>query len=212
MTEEEWLATNAGWMLDHIEKHASPSPRKMRLLAVAYARFLETQPEYADCKPVAHLGEEVAEGLRTLDELWHDRVRGWGFAGTWAIANLVLAPDRLGNKIRLHLVGVMRDLNADQATSELHMHRHCAVLRPLILCVLGNPFRPVVVEPAWRTSDVLLLAQGIYEESAFNRMPILADALQDAGCTNDDVLDHCRDTNTPHARGCWVVDALLNKV
>jgi hypothetical protein len=42
-------------------------------------------------------------------------------------------------------------------------------------------------------------------------MPILADALQDAGCDNDDILDHCRDSNGAHTRGCWVVDILLGK-
>jgi hypothetical protein len=81
----------------------------------------------------------------------------------------------------------------------------------LLRCIFGNPFRPVAFDPAWRTSDVVLLAQGIYDERAFDRMPILADALQDAGCTNDDILAHCRDANTPHARGCWVVDLVLGK-
>jgi len=81
----------------------------------------------------------------------------------------------------------------------------------LLRCIFGNPFRPVAFNPAWRTSDVLLLAQGIYDERAFDRMPILADALQDAGCDNDDILSHCRDANQPHARGCWVVDLVLGK-
>jgi hypothetical protein len=75
--------------------------------------------------------------------------------------------------------------------------------------LFGNPFRPVAVEPAWRTADVLLLARGIYAEKAFDRMPILADALQDAGCANSAVLEHCRDTRLVHLRGCWVIDLLL---
>ena len=57
---------------------------------------------------------------------------------------------------------------------------------------------------------VVALARGIYDEKAFDRMPILADALQDAGCDNDDVLSHCRGGG-PHVRGCWVVDLLLGK-
>jgi hypothetical protein len=48
------------------------------------------------------------------------------------------------------------------------------------------------------------------EERAFERLPILADALQDAGCENADILDHCRGPG-PHARGCWVVDLILDK-
>jgi hypothetical protein len=77
--------------------------------------------------------------------------------------------------------------------------------------IVGNPFRPVTFEPAWRTSTVLALAQGIYDERAFDRMPILADALQDAGCEHTDILNHCRDEKAGHIRGCWVVDMVLDK-
>jgi hypothetical protein len=77
--------------------------------------------------------------------------------------------------------------------------------------LVGNPFRPVAVEPAWRTADVVLLAGGIYAERAFDRMPILADALQDAGCDSDDILDHCRGPQAVHIRGCWVMDLVLGK-
>ncbi|MBA4189240.1 MAG: hypothetical protein C0467_14685 [Planctomycetaceae bacterium] len=81
----------------------------------------------------------------------------------------------------------------------------------LLKCLLGNPFHPLSVDPSWLTSDVVALARGIYEDRAFDRMPILADALQDAGCDNDDVLNHCR-AERIHARGCWVVDLLLGKM
>jgi hypothetical protein len=77
--------------------------------------------------------------------------------------------------------------------------------------IFGNPFRPVSLNPEWRTSTVVALATGIYAERAFDRMPILADALQDAGCDNDDILSHCRDTSLTHVRGCWVVDLVLGK-
>ena len=80
----------------------------------------------------------------------------------------------------------------------------------LLRCAVGNPFRPVAIDPQWLTSTVVALAEGIYADRAFDRLPILADALQDAGCGNEDVLTHCRDAG-PHARGCWVVDLLLGK-
>jgi hypothetical protein len=80
----------------------------------------------------------------------------------------------------------------------------------IIRDIFGNPFRPVTVDPAWLTSTVVALATGIYTERAFDRMPILADALMDAGCANADVLNHCR-SDGPHVRGCWVVDLLLGK-
>jgi hypothetical protein len=77
--------------------------------------------------------------------------------------------------------------------------------------IFGNPFANPFFKPAWRTSDVMLLAQGIYEERAFDRMPILADALQDAGCDSEYILTHCRDTALTNVRGCWVVDLVLGK-
>ncbi len=80
----------------------------------------------------------------------------------------------------------------------------------LIRDIFGNPFRPVAFDPRWRTSDTVGLAQAIYEDKAFDRMPILADALMDAGCEDDQIIAHCRAAG-PHVRGCWVVDLVLNK-
>ena len=76
--------------------------------------------------------------------------------------------------------------------------------------VFGNPFRPVTFSPEWRTDTAVSLAQQMYESRDFGAMPILADALQDAGCTSDDVLNHCHGAG-PHVRGCWVVDLVLGK-
>ncbi|MBP3954249.1 hypothetical protein J8F10_02935 [Gemmata sp. G18] len=76
--------------------------------------------------------------------------------------------------------------------------------------IFGNPFCPVAVDPSWLTSDVIALATGIYVERAFDRLPILADALQDAGCDNDDILNHLRGDG-PHVKGCWALDLVLGK-
>lgn len=82
--------------------------------------------------------------------------------------------------------------------------------------LIGNPFRPYRFEPQWRTSTVLGLARGIYEDRAFDRMPILADALLDADCDEEAILRHCRGTEhhapdgVTHIRGCWVIDLILN--
>jgi hypothetical protein len=81
----------------------------------------------------------------------------------------------------------------------------------LLRDIFGNPFRPVAVDPSWRTDTAVSLARTMYEARDFSAIPILADALQDAGCDNSDILNHCRGTNTPHVRGCWVVDLLLGK-
>jgi hypothetical protein len=76
--------------------------------------------------------------------------------------------------------------------------------------IFGNPFRPVAFSPTWQTSTALSLAKQMYEARDFSAMPILADALQDAGCDNEDILSHCRGEG-PHVRGCWVVDLVLGK-
>jgi hypothetical protein len=62
-----------------------------------------------------------------------------------------------------------------------------------------------------KVADVLALARGIDAERAFDRLPVLADVLQDAGCDDAEVLDHCRDTTTAHDRGCWVIDLVLGR-
>jgi hypothetical protein len=78
----------------------------------------------------------------------------------------------------------------------------------LVREIFGNPFRPPRFDPAWRTPDVVGLARTIYDEKAFDRLPILSDALLDAGCNEDRIVAHCREAG-PHARGCWVVDRVL---
>ena len=84
------------------------------------------------------------------------------------------------------------------------------ILCNLLRCVFGNPFRAVSTDASWRSSTVVALAQGMYAERAFDRMPILADALEETGCTDAEILGHCRGPG-PHVRGCWVVDLILGK-
>jgi hypothetical protein len=72
--------------------------------------------------------------------------------------------------------------------------------------IFGNPFRPITFDPAWRTDTALSLARQMHESRDFGAMPILADALQDAGCDNEDILSHCRDATATHVLGCWVID------
>jgi hypothetical protein len=83
----------------------------------------------------------------------------------------------------------------------------------LIECVFGNPFRPLSLDSswfAWNDGTAVKVAQGVYDERAFDRLPVLADALEEAGCTNANILGHCRGAG-PHVRGCWVIDLLLGK-
>ena len=75
--------------------------------------------------------------------------------------------------------------------------------------IFGNPFLSSPTDPLWLTSTVVALARQINDTRDFSTMPLLADALQDAGCDNRAVLDHCRGSH-PHVRGCWVIDRLLS--
>jgi len=87
----------------------------------------------------------------------------------------------------------------------------------LLRDMFGNPFRPVTFAAAWRTPTVTALAKAAYEDRQPpasilypDRLAVIADALEDAGCTDTAILDHCRDGGL-HVRGCWVVDLLLGK-
>jgi hypothetical protein len=87
------------------------------------------------------------------------------------------------------------------------------VRKALLRDVFGNPFRPEAIETSWLTwqnHTITKLAQSIYDDRSFEQLPILADALEEAGCANPLILDHCRQPGL-HVRGCWVVDCLLGK-
>lgn len=98
--------------------------------------------------------------------------------------------------------------NSEDAAEQLESTVHIVLLHD----VVGDPFRPSVFDPAWRTrgETVRRLATLIYEERLFEHMPLLADALEEAGCTDEGILSHCR-SGLEHIRGCWVVDAVLEK-
>ena len=94
-----------------------------------------------------------------------------------------------------------------RGTREVENALICDVIRD----IFGNPFRPATFDPSWRTSTAVAIAKGMYDSRDFTAMPILADAIQDAGCDNDEVLTHCRAESGIHVRGCWVVDLVLGK-
>jgi hypothetical protein len=88
------------------------------------------------------------------------------------------------------------------------------ILADLLRDLFGPlPFRPVAVDPAWLAwngGTIPALARAVYDEHAFDRLPVLADALEEAGSASPDLLDHLRGPG-PHVRGCWAVDLILGK-
>jgi hypothetical protein len=86
--------------------------------------------------------------------------------------------------------------------------QECAAQADLLREVFGNPFRPAVLDPrwlAWGGGTVAALATAAYAENAFERLPVLADALEEAGCADETILAHLRAPG-PHVRGCWALD------
>jgi hypothetical protein len=161
-------------------------------------------PETHRCGPrgwdwSAQLGD-VARALSRRDSL-----RGAKEAALRAL--LFLGSGTLGSS---DLVCVAAGRRAGQPNLEAAYRAERAAHADLLRCLFRSTLNMVTFDLAWRTSTVVALARGMYESNDFSPMPILGDALQDAGCDSDDVLDHCRAVVT-HTRGCWVVDLAIGK-
>jgi len=196
MTENAWLAVNnPESMLELLRDHKSE--RKLRLLGCAVCDLHKPDPNNTEVAVQFADGSATLEQLRTVWGTTEARPWSWPERGhAWASRLLPPAPD---HDIRDFIPNII-----DKAT----MLRVGFLLT--IRDIFGNPFRPVTLDSRWQTETVVALAAGIYAERAFDRMPILADALEDAGCDHADILTHCR-SDGPHVRGCWVVDLLLGK-
>lgn len=189
-----------------LEALAGAEERRLRLFGVACCRRIWTKLSRV-LRDHVEVAERHADGLvgdGVLKKTWRENCKterrnrpsaavGWLLWGPWmnwvtyetAIGRVALCANEVGGFEYWVQADLLRD-------------------------VAGNPFRRVEADPSWRTRDVVALAEGIYEGRSFDRMPVLGDALEDAGCTNADVLAHCRGPG-PHARGCWVADLLLGK-
>jgi hypothetical protein len=192
VTEHDWLTGgDSRPMFELVRTHARATPRVWRLFMHGF--WLGQLPFILE-------KSARAEFLRRMNQLekWADSGRG----PRRRYLNVFM--DRDAEEAMRRTVGVASQQGPSWKTA---FQRQSDLLRE----IFGNPLRPVELDPDWLTTDVLLLAQGIYDEKAFDRMPILADALQDAGCASDDVLNHCRDSAQVHVRGCWVLDLLLEK-
>jgi hypothetical protein len=193
MTEAEWLGCNdPDKMLRFVQGKASE--RQLRLLACACCRSLDRHGNVTGLAAV-ELAEQAADGLLPPGEAARRASAVYRLiTDEWA---LDLDPARAARKVACGggLWGGARPA-------------------ALVRDVFGNPFRlPPPLAATWLAWDggvVTNLAQTIYEERAFGRLPILADALEDAGCTSEELLAHCR-AGVEHVRGCWAVDLVLGK-
>ncbi len=212
MTETEWLVcTDPELMLGLL---GGVNERKFKLFAVACWRAVVLAHFEDDSKleAIQHF-ERHAEGELSRRDLMERFSSGWeagtpiyreeGFSTSFRTAFHTGMP-------RFDVAEVARYAAEEPSVG-------VAAVTAFLGCVFGNPFRPVCLDPAWRTPTVVALAQAAYDDRILpagtldpDRLAVLADALDDAGCTDTDILSHLREPAL-HVRGCWVVDAILGK-
>jgi hypothetical protein len=214
VTEEQWLAAADPVTMLRFLIPARISNRKARLLACAWVRGVWWD-QLADerSRQAVEAGERYADrfldrkGMRAkagpAREVAHEMRRA-GRAGP--VLEAAEAACRVAD-------GNSRDvaLLTAQQTARRGERRLADLLRDLLGLV---PFRPVLIDPAWLGwygGSVVRVARAIYDGRKFEWMPVLADALEEAGCRDEDILGHCREQGGVHARGCWLLDLLLNR-
>ncbi len=197
MTEAEWATCrDPRRMLDY--HRMKKYPRRFRLLAAACVRQVVPAGAPPLVGDVLDVVERFADGAVTRAEFLTARR-----AIRKAIKDKTPGARALANLTDDAMEGV--SVTIENVRTRSNGAAQCGLIR----CVF--PLRPVTVDPAWRTDTVVSLASQMYDTRDFSAMPILADALQDAGCNSADILDHCREANQVHVRGCWVVDQVLGK-
>jgi hypothetical protein len=211
ITESKWLAsTEPALLLEHVRQkvqlaRTARGRRKLLLFAAACACRSRQRDRYDGA--AWDVCERYADGLVSKIEYLRQSHGMMGVTGffrhgdnrAWALAAATATAIRQINSANCRDHQVLRAESAAQAA--------------LVREVFGNPFRTVRIPRAlllWHDGTIPRLAQSIYDERAFDRLPILADALEDAGCSDAETLTHCRGNGT-HVRGCWVVDLLLSK-
>jgi hypothetical protein len=219
MNEQQWLSgTDPQVMLDWLREQGSLSERKARLFAVACCHRIWPLLTDERSRRAVEVAARYADGLASREELAAAEAEAEAPAFAEAAARArggVESPVPHVTQAAVAAAGERADATiwAAWATSEATRapeaeRRHQAALLRDLFGPL--PFRPVPFDPAWRTRTAVAIGQVIYAERDFGLLPVLADALEDAGCESADLLDHCRRPGE-HARGCWVVDLVLSR-
>ena len=226
MTEAEWLAASqVPPMLQFLGKRAGV--RKRRLFACACVRRIWHLLDDPRSQRAVETSEAFADG--ELDRETVKRMRMQAHAASRLVPRDGRSPDARGltwsaaDAAEICLLLTTEDIStAARAVTAASRSgavpsRERAAQSSLLRDIFGNPFRPVRIDPSWQTPNVVALARTIYDERELpsglldrTRLAVLADALLDAGCEDEAILDHCR-SEGPHVRGCWVLDLLLGK-
>jgi hypothetical protein len=229
MREADWLgAKDPDPMLDYLRGRASD--RKLRLFAAACCRVVwdlldvrgrsavEVAESYAEEEATSNQLALVRGPAQAAENGSTGARRHAARAAYWAtktnigecLSTLCAAAAEAAGETKVQETG---SPSSDWAALEAALRSAAAHQADLLRECFGNPFQPVAVSAgwlAWGGGIVRRLAQAAYEERAFDRLPVLADALEEAGCSDAAILAHCR-AGGPHVRGCWVVDALTAK-
>jgi hypothetical protein len=199
--------------------------RKLRLFQVACCRrtwpllderargAVETAERYADGSVSA--AELAAAHQRAADAFQEARRAGRGvaFAAAFEASAPEVDPETVADSSAAALALEQSGDDVYDERYDENLDRERAGLARLLREVFGNPFRARYAEPSWLSwSDqrILRLARETYEQRTFSLLPDLATLLEEAGCTDGSILDHCRQAEE-HVRGCWVVDLLLGR-
>lgn len=227
MTESDWLSSiDPSAMLSFLRDKGPFSSRKYGLFALACCRRLwhlltdersRLMVEVAERAVDGFAGEEDTDAVRqaVADAATARRAPDEDPASTQMYVHAARAVAVAGSPRGANVVSALAVVAAcSRATqyplSELDLGVEHTVYCDILRDIFGNPFSPPLFTSGWRTEAVVSLARGVYEKKAFDRMSVLADALEDAGCDDEGVLEHCRGPNA-HIRGCWVVDEVLGK-
>jgi hypothetical protein len=223
MTEQKWTECPAAWaMLKFLQGKASD--RKLWQFACASARELSRHADLSQDRWAAvDLAERYLEGQGSQEEVEESWLFAWSPSdlGAWGAADGVrsltwyamMDKNRRAWEHAGEAVDVERFQQEEEALTNAGEKANAVLLRDII----GNPFKPVLVEPAWLTPPVRQLAETAYKERELPigtldpvRLAVLADTLGEAGCANADILDHLP-SGGRHALGCWAVDLVLLK-
>jgi hypothetical protein len=213
-TEARWFASNSpASLLYTVKQKKLLKPRKAMLFACGCYRLVWDKIGLKGVREVIEKAEARADKQITQNELRTYRyTRGNPAQGSSdEYLQLSLGSLVTPKMLPMHIAWLVRAAFEPSMWQHANKWEECKPQADLVREIFGNPFKPVTFAKAWRTDTVLTLAHTMYESREFSAMPILADALQDAGCENEAVLAHCRDAKQVHVRGCWVVDLVLGK-
>ena len=210
MNEQEWLTcSNAEIMVDFLRMERKVSARKFRLFAIGCCRRVWHWFDNDESSRTAlEVAERYADGQASEQELWNaNQALGQSGSVTYQATNPNAGEGAFGAACTI-AEGITNCFPVEEVQAA-YQHESLEQSR-LGRCIFANPFHPVTLDPAWLTPKAKTLAQAIYNNRTFERMPELADTLAEVRCSNPDILSHCRGAG-PHVRGCWVVDLVLGK-